>query len=153
MPPHPGTAKTNPLSAELHPILAIDHGQARIGLAATDLLGIAAHPVETIHLEKTDPLERIAEIVREREVKLLLLGLPLRLDGSEGTSAQRVRLFGDELVEKIPGLPLEYGDERLSTTSASEKLRAAGKSARQQKNIIDQAAALEILNDWLEEQG
>jgi putative Holliday junction resolvase len=153
LPPHTGAAKTSLLSADLHPILAIDHGLARIGLAATDLLGIAAHPVETIHLKKTDPLERIAEIVRQREVKFLLLGLPLRLDGSEGEAAQRVRLFGDELVEKIPGLPLEYADERLSTTSASEKLRAAGKSARQQKDIIDQAAALEILNDWLAEQG
>lgn len=135
-----------------HPILAIDHGQARIGLAATDLLGIAAHPVETIEIAQTDPLQRIAAIVREREIRLILLGLPLRLDGSEGDAAQRVRSFGEELARTIPEVPLEYADERLTTTTASEKLRQAGKSAKQQKGIIDQAAALEILNDWLGEQ-
>ncbi|MFM1558999.1 MAG: Holliday junction resolvase RuvX [Roseibacillus sp.] len=113
---------------------------------------MAAHPVETIEVARADPLERIAEVVREREVKLMLLGLPLRLDGSEGDAAQRVRSFGDDLAEKIPGIPLQYADERLSTTAASEKLRAAGVSARKQKDLIDQAAALEILNDWLAEQ-
>ena len=134
-----------------HPILAIDHGTARIGLAATDELGIAAHPVETIEVSHTDPLARIAEIVRERGVVLLLLGLPLRLDGSEGEAAARVRAFAGELSAHIPNVPLQFADERLSTASASEKLRAAGKSARQQKGILDQAAALEILNDWLAE--
>ena len=136
-----------------HPILAIDHGQARIGLAATDELGIAAHAVETIHPARTEPLQRIAHLVAERGIKLILLGLPLRLDGTEGDAARRVRIFGTQLTEAIPGVPLRYSDERLSTTSASRKLREAGKSARDQKSIIDQAAALEILNDWLCENG
>ena len=89
-----------------HPILAIDHGQARIGLAATDELGIASHPVETIHTSRVDPLQRIAEIVEERRIRLILLGLPLRLDGREGEAAHRVRAFGTELAGKIPGVPL-----------------------------------------------
>ena len=84
-------------------------------------------------------------------MKHILLGLPLRLDGSEGASAAKVRGFGRELAAKLPDIPIEYVDERLSTLSASEKLRAAGKNTRQQKAIIDQAAALEILNDWLQE--
>ena len=67
-----------------HPILAIDHGQSRIGIAATDELGIASHPVETIHISRTDPLKRIPEIAAQRNVSLIILGLPLRLDGSEG---------------------------------------------------------------------
>ena len=134
-----------------HPILAIDHGQARIGLAATDELGIASHPVETIHTSRVDPLQRIAEIVEERRIRLILLGLPLRLDGREGEAAHRVRAFGTELAGKIPGVPLAYSDERLTTTSAAGKQREAGKSARAQKDIIDQVAALEILNDWLAE--
>ncbi len=124
---------------------------ARIGLAATDPLGLAAHPVETINVNRTDPLARIADVVRERQVKLILLGLPLRLDGSEGEAAERVRAFGSRLAEQVPGVPLQYADERHSTASASEKLREAGRSARKQKGIIDQAAALEILNDWLKE--
>lgn len=134
-----------------HPILAIDHGQARIGLAATDELGIASHPVETIHTRRVDPLPRIAQIVEERRIKLILLGLPLRLDGREGEAAHRVRAFGTELAGKIPAIPIQYSDERLTTTSAAGKLREAGKSARAQKDLIDQVAALEILNDWLAE--
>lgn len=135
-----------------HPILAIDYGQARIGLAATDPIGIAAHPIETIEVARTNPFQRIATIVAERGVKQIIVGLPLRLDGREGTSADRVRAFVVDLQESVPDVPLEFADERLSTTAASEKLRKAGKSARQQKGIIDQAAALEILNDWLQEQ-
>ena len=134
-----------------HPILAIDHGQSRIGIAATDELGIASHPVETIHISQTDPLKRIPEIAAQRNVSLIILGLPLRLDGSEGEAAQRVRSFGNALTEKIPNIRLEYSDERLTTTTASEKLREAGKDARAQRDIIDQVAALEILNGWLDE--
>ena len=134
-----------------HPVLAIDHGQARIGLAATDELGIASHPVETIHTAQAEPLQRIAEIVEERKIRLIILGLPLRLDGDEGEAALRARNFGAELSGKIPAVPLEYSDERLTTTSAADKLREAGKSARKQKDIIDQVAALEILNGWLAE--
>ena len=135
----------------MHPILAIDHGDARIGLAATDPLGIAAHPVETIHRKTTDPLERIAEIVAERGVRRLLLGLPLRLDGSEGRSAEKVRRFGRKLAERLPDVPLEFTDERLSTVAAADKLRQAGRPAKRQKDIIDQAAAIEILNAWLDD--
>ena len=136
----------------MHPILAIDYGDARIGLAATDPLGIVAHPVETIHRKTTDPLERIAEIVAERGIRRILLGLPLRLDGSEGRSAEKVRHFGQELSERVSGVPLEFTDERLTTVSAAEKLRQAGRPAKRQKDIIDQAAAVEILNAWLDEQ-
>ena len=136
----------------MHPILAIDYGDARIGLAATDPLGIAAHPVETIHRKTTDPLERIAEIVAERGIRRILLGLPLHLDGSEGRSAEKVRRFGRELTESLPGIPLEFTDERLTSVSAAEKLRQAGRPAKRQKDIIDQAAAVEILNAWLDEQ-
>ncbi|MDG2487900.1 MAG: Holliday junction resolvase RuvX [Roseibacillus sp.] len=134
-----------------HPVLAIDHGQSRIGIAATDELGIASHPVETIHTQRTDPFQRISEIVAQRKVSLIVLGLPLRLDGSEGEAAHRVRGFGDLLIQKIPNIRLEYSDERLTTTSASEKLREAGKDTRAQRDIIDQVAALEILNSWLNE--
>ena len=116
-----------------------------------DRLGIASHPVETIHAERTDALQRISEIVAQRNISLVVLGLPLHLDGREGESARRIRRFGDALREKIPGLRLEYSDERLTTSSAAEKLREAGKDSRAQRDIIDQVAALEILNGWLEE--
>ncbi len=132
-----------------HPILAIDHGEARIGLAATDDFGIAAHPVETIHRDTTDAVGRLAEIIAQRRIKTLLLGLPLKTDGREGEAAQKIRHFGDELRETFPHLPLFFHDESFTTIHAAEKLRAAGKKAKQQRDIIDQAAALEILQNYL----
>jgi putative Holliday junction resolvase len=130
--------------------LGIDHGDARIGIAATDDFGILAHPVETIERAKTpDPLGRIAELAARRGIRTLVLGLPLRIDGSEGDAAARVRDFAGRLCERIPGIPLVFVDETLTTSSAAAKLREAGRSARRQKAVIDQAAAVEILNAWM----
>ncbi len=132
-----------------HPILAIDHGDARIGIAATDEFGIAAHPVETIDCRKTEAIPRILTLLSERKIQSIVLGLPLRMDGSEGTASAKVRKFGEQLRKKITPLPLTYFDERFTTISAAEKLHQSGKNAKKQKAIIDQAAALEILNDFL----
>lgn len=133
----------------MHPALGIDFGQARIGIAATDACGILAHPVESIHLDRTEPLERIAQLVAERGIRTLVLGLPLRLDGTEGTACEKVRAFGGKLHARLPELPLVYVDEFLTTTVAQEKLHAAGKKAKDFRPIIDQAAAVEILNNWM----
>jgi len=132
-----------------HPVLAIDYGQARFGIAATDDLGLFAHPVETIELKEHDPIERICTLCEQRRVKTLVVGLPLRLSGEEGDAAEAARDVARKLQAALPELPLHFSDERYSTVSASEKLRAAGKSAKKQKSIIDQAAAVEILNQWL----
>ena len=132
-----------------HPALGIDHGDARIGIAATDDFGILAHPVETIDRSKTDPIERIVQIAGLRRVHTLVVGLPVRMDGSEGDSAAKVRAFAHQLRERIPNIPLVFVDETLTTSSAAAKLREAGRKARQQKSIIDQAAAVEILNSWM----
>lgn len=138
----------------MHPILAIDHGDSRIGIAATDAAGILAHPVETIQTKVGDPIERIAKLVKERQVKQLVLGLPAHLNGNEGPAAIKVRKFGKLLRARLPDLPLHFCDEAFTTVDAYEKLHAAGYSkkrkAKQQRAIIDQAAAVEILNNWLE---
>ena len=135
-----------------HPALGIDYGQARIGIAATDACGILAYPVESIHLAQTDPFARIAELVKKLGIHTLVLGLPLRLDGTEGSACERVRSFGDRLHALLPELPLIYVDEFLTTSIAQEKLHAAGRKAKNFRPIIDQAAAVEILNNWLESQ-
>ena len=132
-----------------HPILAIDHGDARIGLAATDDLAICALPIETIHLANQEAIPRLREIIALRKIKTLLLGLPLRTDGSEGTSSQKVRAFGEELKEAFPELPLLYQDEAFTTSAASEKLRSTGRKAKDQRDMIDQVSALEILQRFL----
>jgi putative Holliday junction resolvase len=133
-----------------HPALGIDHGDVRIGLAATDAAGILAHPVETIDRTRTEPVERIAALCAQRGIRTLVVGLPVRLDGSEGTNAGRVREFARLLHARLPGLPIVWIDETFTTTTAAEKLRAAGRKTKDQRPVIDQAAAVEILNQWLE---
>ena len=132
-----------------HPALGIDHGEARIGIAATDDFGILAHPVETIDCVSVDPIGRIAKLVEIRGIRTLVVGLPLRMDGSEGDSARRVRAFAEKLRERLPATPLVFIDESFTTTSAAAKLHEAGRNARRQKAVIDQAAAVEILNSWM----
>ena len=135
----------------MHPSLCIDMCKARIGISATYAGGILAHPVESIHLTKTEPLQRIAELVQQRGIRTLVLGLPLRMDGTEGSACEYVRAFGNKLQARFPELPLVYVDEYRTTVDAQAKLHAAGKKARDFKPIIDQAAAVEILNVWLEQ--
>ncbi|MCW1925478.1 Holliday junction resolvase RuvX [Luteolibacter arcticus] len=132
-----------------HPALGIDHGEARIGIAATDPLGILAHPVETIDVRATDPIDRIAQLVTQRGIRTLVVGLPIRSDGTEGTAAEKVRAFATKLSARLPELPLELVDEAYTTLAASAKLREAGRKAKQQKGVIDQAAAVEILEAWM----
>ena len=137
------------MSDDVHPALGIDHGDARIGIAATDPVGIMAHPVETIDVSKVDPLERIAALATQRGIRTLVVGLPIRLDGTEGTSAIKVRKFAKKLAARLPDLPMVFVDEAYTTMDAAEKLREAGRNAKRQKAVIDQAAAVEILNAWL----
>ena len=135
-----------------HPALGIDHGDARIGIAATDEFGLLAFPVETIdRTVHRDPVARIAELVASRRVRTLVLGWPLRMDGSEGTAVAKVRAFAEALRQRLPDLPLVFVDETLTTADAAAKLREAGRRTRRHKAVIDQAAAVEILNLWLEE--
>lgn len=103
-----------------HPALGIDYGEARIGIAATDPVGIMAHPVETIHRHQTDGISRIVQLVQERGIRTLVLGLPVRMDGTEGTAVAKVRAFGRELAAALPGLPLIFMDECLTTVIAQE---------------------------------
>lgn len=135
----------------MHPALGIDYGDVRIGVAATDPVGILAHPVETIQQGKGNPIERIAELVISRGIRTIVLGLPIRMDGTEGTAAEKVRKFGDLITQSLPEIPLVYVDEYLTTTMASQKLHEAGKNAKKQRQVIDQAAAVEILTIWMRE--
>ena len=138
-------------SEDSHPALGIDYGETRIGIAATDPLGILAHPVETIDRRQTEPLERIEALARTRGARTLVLGLPVRIDGTEGTAAGKVRDFAARLAERLPDLPLVLVDESLTTVNAAAKLREAGRKAKRQREVIDQAAAVEILRTWLGE--
>jgi putative Holliday junction resolvase len=132
-----------------HPALGIDHGDARIGIAATDDFGILAHPVETIECAVQDPIARIVELAHRRRTRTLVLGMPFRMDGSAGTAAAKVHGFAKLIRQHLPDIPLVLVDETLTTSSAAAKLQQAGRKARSHKPIIDQAAAVEILNLWM----
>lgn len=112
-----------------HPALGIDYGEARIGIAATDPVGIMAHPVETIHRHQTDGISRIVQLVQKRESAPWCWAF--RPHGRHGrTAAAKVRAFGRELAAALPGLPLIFMDECLTTVIAQEKPHAAGKKAK-----------------------
>jgi putative holliday junction resolvase len=144
---------SNPIEAppSPHPALGIDYGAARIGIAATDEFGIMAHPVETIPTDTGNAIGRITQLAAQRKIRTLVVGLPLRLDGSEGSSALRVRQLANQLRAALPAIPLVFQDETYTTATASEKMREAGRKAHQQKQLIDQLAAVEILNLWMGE--
>ena len=132
--------------------LALDWGNARIGVAACDALGTLAYPVETIHqaADEAHVLAALRRLVAEYEPTGLVLGLPRHLKGGEGSSASTVRERAAWLAGLFPDADVRLVDERLTTVSAARDLRQAGKSARQQRRIIDQAAAVAILNYALE---
>ena len=136
---------------EIQPrLLGIDYGDARIGLAVSDELGFLAHPLETIHCRKTHPLKRIAAIVAEKRIAKIILGLPLRLDSTEGPAAEKVRAFSERLAKEVPSIPIEFIDESYSTMDAQKQLHATGKNTKNSKGIIDQAAAVIILQSYLD---
>jgi putative holliday junction resolvase len=134
-------------------VLGIDYGEARVGVAISDELGMLAHPVETIAVKDTEPVARVAQLMRERGVSTVIVGLPRNMDGSHGPSAEKARTFAEKLRERAgTGCTVRLWDERLTTVAAQKALHAAGKNAKQSKGLIDQAAAVIILQGWLDAQ-
>jgi len=104
-------------------ILGIDYGRRRIGLAVSDPLEIAAHGLPTLEVRDVEgALEAIARLVSERGVERVVVGLPLNMDGSSGPQAHRVRGFVKLLKRRLPGVPVETVDERLSSAEAHRAL-------------------------------
>jgi len=132
--------------------VGIDYGTVRIGVAVSDDLGMLAHPHETVAGEKvTEAIKRLAEIVKDRKAEVVVLGLPLNMDGSEGPAVKKVRAFQKKLRKVLPDtVAIVEEDERLTTVAASDKLSEAGKSDKDQRDSIDQAAAVEILQGYLD---
>ncbi|AXE38795.1 Holliday junction resolvase RuvX [Acidipropionibacterium virtanenii] len=130
--------------------IAIDWGKARIGVAACDPRGILAYPVETV-ATRDRPISRLCEIVAEYEPVEIVMGLPVALDGTERIAARDVRRAGDRLAEAVAPIPVRYVDERMTTRTAARALHEAGRDARHQRSVIDQAAAVAILEHVLEQ--
>jgi putative Holliday junction resolvase len=132
--------------------LGIDHGDARIGLAIADDLGMLAHPLETIHVrEVADPVARIAEIVGRDRIEIIVLGMPRNMDGTYGPAADKVRAFAEKLRAAC-GCEVKLWDERLTSVAAQRALHEAGRNVQQSREVIDQVAAQMILQGWLDAQ-
>ncbi len=129
--------------------LGIDPGDARIGVASSDPSGILATPVETVPRGEGD-LDRLGTLVVEHDAVLVYVGLPRSLSGGEGPAAGRVRAFAGELAVRIAPVPVRLVDERLSTVTAEAVLRDRGKKGRKRRAVVDQAAAVVILQAALD---
>ena len=129
--------------------LGIDPGDARIGVAGCDPSGLIATPVETVRRGPGD-LARLAALVAEHEAVELVVGLPVSLRGGEGPAAGKVREMATTLAELVAPVPLRLCDERLSTVTAEAALRARGTKGRRQRAVVDQTAAVVILQHALD---
>ncbi len=129
--------------------LGIDPGDARIGVATSDPSGFLATPVETVQRGPGD-VDRLAALVEEHHPLEVVVGLPVSLSGREGPSAGRVREFADRLAARLAPVPVRLCDERLSTVSAEAQLRDRGKKGKKRRAVVDQAAAVVILQHALD---
>jgi putative Holliday junction resolvase len=124
--------------------IGIDVGSVRVGVARTDPSGLLAVPVETVARGEGD-LARIAGIVAEHEAVEVVVGLPLSMSGKPGPAAAAAREFATSLMPVVAPVPVRLVDERLSTVSATRDLRAAGRTSRASRAVVDQAAAVVIV--------
>lgn len=131
--------------------LAVDVGDARIGVASCDPDGLLATPVETVPGRDVPAARRrLAELVAEYEPLEVVVGLPRSLNGREGPAASRVRAFARELARDVAPVAVRLVDERMSTVTAARSMRASGVSSKKGRGRIDQAAAVVILQSALE---
>jgi putative holliday junction resolvase len=139
--------------------LGVDVGKVRVGVAVSDPDGILATPLVTVSRDMGAAADAvpgdIAELVRlvgEHEVVQVVVGLPVRLNGREGDAAIDIRAYAGRLERAIDPVPVVLADERMSTVVASRRLAERGVRGKRQRAVVDQAAAVEILQGWLDAQ-
>ena len=131
-------------------ILAIDHGTKRMGIALSDPSGMIALPLEFIPAEPfSDFLARLKELIRTKEVDMILVGMPRNMDGSYGPAAAKVQEFVAVLKETI-AIPIKTWDERLTSTQANRFLLQADVKRKDRKEKVDKAAAAILLQSYLD---
>jgi putative Holliday junction resolvase len=133
--------------------LGVDVGDVRIGIATCDPGGVVATPVETVRRGRGD-IARIADLADELGAVEIVVGLPLSLSGAAGPAAAKARVFAERLVEELDdrglGVSVRLSDERLTTVSAERVLREGGRRGARRRAVVDQAAAVVILQHALD---
>ena len=132
--------------------LGIDVGDARVGVAASDPSGTFANPVQTLarDVRELADIEAIAILTAERDVLEIVVGLPRLLSGGEGEAARGARAYAAQLAARVAPVPVRLVDERLTTVGAHQRLRDSGVPGRGQRSVVDQAAAVLILQSALD---
>ncbi len=131
--------------------MSLDIGDRTIGIAVSDLLGLTAQGVETIHRKTMeDDLKRLGELMAQYETHSLVSGLPKNMDGTEGERCEIVKEFMAKVKETYPEAEITFWDERLSTVAATRSLIEADVSRRKRKKVIDKMAAVFILQGYLD---
>jgi putative Holliday junction resolvase len=132
-------------------VLGIDVGTVRVGVALSDPTGTLASPLDTLRRAKDgSDLDRLAALVVEHEVAEVVVGEPRHLSGASGASARDADAYSEALAGRIADVPVYRIDERLSTVTAASHLREGGIDSRKQRPVIDQAAAVVILQQYLD---
>jgi putative holliday junction resolvase len=132
-------------------VLGVDVGTVRVGLALSDPTGTLASPLDTLRRAKDkSDIDRLAALVVEHEVTEVVVGEPVHLSGASGASAEDASDYAQELADRIPNVPVILIDERLSTVTAASHLREGGIDSSKQRSVIDQAAAVVILQQFLD---
>lgn len=130
--------------------LGVDVGTVRVGIARSDPRGVLASPVATLPRDRG--VDEVARLVQEHAAAGVVVGLPVTLAGREGASAAMARDFAVQLAQLISPIRVELVDERLTTVAAERRLAARGVRGRARRAVVDQAAAVEILQHWLDAQ-
>lgn len=131
-------------------ILALDVGSRRIGLAVSDPLGITAQGLETLQRRnKRTDLEKLEAVIRQYDVREMVVGLPLRMSGAAGIQSEKMTVFAEELRRRF-AIPVHLWDERLTSAEANRILREAELSIEKRKHAVDRMAAVLILQNYLE---
>jgi putative Holliday junction resolvase len=132
-------------------VMGVDVGRVRVGLALSDPSRTLASPLETVRRAKDgSDLDRLAELVVEHEVTEVVVGDPKHLSGASGASAKDASAYSRALAGRLGEVPVHLLDERLSTVTAANHLREGGLDSRRQRSVIDQAAAVVILQQFLD---
>ena len=139
-------------SSRLGARVGVDVGNARVGVASSDPSGTFAHPVRTLPRDVTgaSDMEAIAALVEELAAVEVVVGLPRLLSGQEGASAQAARAYAGQLARRLAPVPVRLVDERLTTVDAHRRLRESNVPGRNQRAVVDQAAAVLILQGALD---
>ena len=141
----------SPLPGPPHRVLGLDVGSRRIGIAVSDPLGITAQGLDTLlRKNKKHDFGHLHRVIRDYQVKEIVVGLPLRMSGAEGTQSEKMRAFADELHKKFK-LPVHLWDERLTSAEANRFLRETDLSIEKRGQAVDRMAAVLILQGWMQQ--